>query len=144
MNTQNFIYCILRKIFGFFKTNYFSKFTAPKLITMAQNPIAVANYFIKKANDEGIELTLMKLVKLVYIAHGWHLALKDNELIDEAVQAWKYGPVVPSVYQVFKRFGNAQVTQAGYIVEDGQLITPTITDEDEKHFLDEVWEVYKK
>ncbi|QLH42366.1 MAG: DUF4065 domain-containing protein [Coxiellaceae bacterium] len=48
----------------------------------------------------------MKLAKLIYVAHGWSLALNDVPLIDEAVQAWKFGPVIESVYHEFKHFGN--------------------------------------
>lgn len=58
----------------------------------------IANFFVKKAQEEQIPLTLMKIIKLVYIAHGWHLAHKKSPLISEPVEAWPYGPVVPSVY----------------------------------------------
>ena len=110
-----------------------------------ENSIAVANYFIKKANDEGVELTPMKLLKLVYIAHGWYLALRDDALIDEGVEAWKYGPVIPSVYRGFKEYGNGQVSKPSYIfTENGQIITPIVEDEHKQSFLDKVWDAYKK
>jgi len=62
-----------------------------------ETPLAVANYFIKKSQDDGIAVTPMQLVKLVYIAHGWHLGLHHSQLLTESIQAWKYGPVIPSV-----------------------------------------------
>lgn len=38
----------------------------------------IANFFVKKAQEEQIPLTLMKIIKLVYIAHGWHLPIKSH------------------------------------------------------------------
>ena len=74
-------------------------------------PIQIANYFIKSSFRTGDELTPMKLIKLTYIAHGWHLGLYDSELIDEPVYAWKYGPVVQSIYQDFKWYGDNQIAE---------------------------------
>lgn len=73
------------------------------------SPFAVARYFIEKAKASGVELTPMKLVKLLYIAHGWHLALLGKPLIREPIQAWKYGPVIESIYHGFKRLGNKPI-----------------------------------
>ena len=55
-------------------------------------PLTISNYFIQKLHETGSPVTAMKLIKLVYIAHGWHLALENGKsLISEAVMAWKYG-----------------------------------------------------
>ena len=70
---------------------------------------AVANEFLKLANQQGQTLTPMKLVKLVYIAHGWHLGFYSKPLLNEEVEAWKYGPVVPQVYKEFRGYGNAPI-----------------------------------
>lgn len=74
------------------------------------NPIAIANFFVDKGVDQGRPITPMQLVKLVYITHGWYLALTGKPLIDEEVQAWKYGPVVNSVYHTFKWWGGSPIT----------------------------------
>lgn len=106
-----------------------------------ENPLAVANYFIQKSFDTGNELTPMKLVKLVYIAHGWHLALTEKPLINEPIQAWKYGPVINSLYHTFKEYGNEQITKPESEFKGFQSVTPMV-DETKKSFLDKVWEVY--
>jgi uncharacterized phage-associated protein len=49
---------------------------------------AVANEFLKLAEQDGVKLSPMKLLKLVYFAHGWHLALKGEPLLNERVEAW--------------------------------------------------------
>src|SRR5215467_7486621 len=78
---------------------------------MAYPAKAVANEFLYLAKEERRPVTPMQLLKLVYFAHGWYLALTGERLIDERVEAWKYGPVVPSIYHEFKRFGNEPITE---------------------------------
>ncbi|MGI4746961.1 MAG: Panacea domain-containing protein [Janthinobacterium lividum] len=72
---------------------------------------SVANQFIRLANVDGRTLTPMSLMKLVYIAHGWSLALLHRALISDEIEAWQFGPVVPDLYQSMKRNGSAPVTQ---------------------------------
>jgi len=62
---------------------------------------------------KGKETTPMQLLKLVYICHGITLALTGKSLIRDPVQAWAYGPVIPTVYYAFKDFGSAPITIAG-------------------------------
>lgn len=102
-------------------------------------PLQIANYFIKKSHSTGTELTPMKLIKLIYISHGWHLGLFSNGLIDEAVRAWKYGPVIDTIYQEFKFFGNGQITELHRDIRAGGYpsVDPGIIP-----FLDKIWEVY--
>src|SRR4051794_28085835 len=78
--------------------------------TTPQSSFAVARYFIEQSQRDGIlDLTPMKVLKLVYIAHGWVLSSADAPLISESVQAWKFGPVIPSLYHYFKRYGASPV-----------------------------------
>ncbi|GAB2198867.1 Panacea domain-containing protein [Sessilibacter sp. MAH4] len=78
---------------------------------MSYPSIAIANAFLEVGRKEGAPtpLTPMKLLKLVYFAHGWYLALRNEPLIDETVEAWRYGPVVPSIYHASKHFGNTNI-----------------------------------
>jgi len=76
--------------------------------------VNIANYFIEKSFDQGNLLTPMQVLKLAYIAHGWYLATQDEPLLSEAVQAWKYGPVVPSVYRMYKDFGRDEITSTRF------------------------------
>jgi len=62
----------------------------------------IAGYFIEKSNKEERPLSVFRLIKLVYIAHGWNLALYEKPLVSNRVEAWKYGPVMPSLHALFK------------------------------------------
>jgi uncharacterized phage-associated protein len=72
-------------------------------------PLAVANAVLDEARDQGKSLTIMQLLKLVYIAHGWSLALLNVPLVNEEPEAWQHGPVFPSIYREFRRFGSQPI-----------------------------------
>jgi len=84
---------------------------------MAFNPKLIANEFIAISKDDGNHLSPMKMQKLVYFAHGWFLALAGRSLICEAIEAWDYGPVVPSLYREFKPYGNLPITDFATVAE---------------------------
>ncbi|MCY4324853.1 MAG: DUF4065 domain-containing protein [Betaproteobacteria bacterium] len=66
--------------------------------------VAVANRFIATAHKQGAPIfSLAQLIRMIYIAHGFHLAFQDTNLIKDEVQAWPQGPVIPRVYETFLR-----------------------------------------
>lgn len=81
-----------------------------------ENSFAVANRIIHLGKQHNTPPTQMKLQKLMYFAHGWHLALYDEPLVDQEFHAWKYGPVIPSVYHEFKSFGMLGIDQPATIL----------------------------
>jgi len=120
---------------------------------MAYDAAAIANYFLDLADRDETGLDPMKIQKLVYFGHGWHLALKDQPLIKERIEAWEYGPVIPPLYGQFKKFGNGPITERALKVEYEALKfsykAPSIesqsdekTNEFTKSLLDRIWEVY--
>lgn len=56
-----------------------------------------------KQDSTPYSITFLKLMKLLYITHGHKLAIKQMPLFSDTIEAWKYGPVVPSLYYVLKR-----------------------------------------
>lgn len=70
----------------------------------------VAYFFVNFTREHGDYLTNLKLQKLLYFAQGWHLAIFDKPLFDDEIQAWVHGPVVPTVYNKFKRYSYNPIT----------------------------------
>lgn len=64
----------------------------------------VANKLLSLAESKPDTLTPMQVMKLVYLCHGWMLGLQGRQLITESIEAWKYGPVIPDLYQATKDF----------------------------------------
>ena len=84
---------------------------------MAYDARQVANRMIELAQSDGRDMDIMTLLKLVYFAHGWCLAILDRALITDQVEAWKHGPVVPSVYYMFRRQGISGLQQIDLLVD---------------------------
>lgn len=118
---------------------------------MRNNAISVANAFVTTANNANAVLTPLKLMKLVYIAYGFGLALIEGEsMLDkrfDRVEAWRLGPVIPSVYYSFKHYKNQQITEPAVIMrpEAGAEVkfeTPILRGEEEWAIVDIVWTRY--
>jgi uncharacterized phage-associated protein len=116
----------------------------------------IANFFLGLADAEKIPLTPMKLRKLVYYAHGWHLGLTGKPLLNEEVQAWSFGPVLMSLYKEFADFHSEPINRkatewecsAGANILDFITREPSIDDYEAdskvfaKELLERVWHVY--
>ena len=109
--------------------------------------LAVANEFIDLAGKNH-DVTPMKLMKLVYFAHAWNLGFIGDPLIDEEFQAWRYGPVSPSLYQAVKGYGDDPVTELLYIDKDWDYeplrVIPKVDSDDSesREIIGTVWQVY--
>lgn len=65
-----------------------------------------AKFFIMLANQRDDDfITNLKLNKLLYYAQGAYLARTGRPLFNEQIEAWAYGPVVPSIYRKYKVCG---------------------------------------
>lgn len=125
---------------------------------------AIFNYYYQKAQEEGIsDFTVMKALKLVYFAHAWYLGFKKEPLIDENIEAWQYGAVIPSLYNSLKKYGNRSISSPIYekniedidylILNKYELVEKyNLTPSDEYHYefnedelaiMDSVWNSYK-
>ncbi len=69
--------------------------------TVARDSRVIANRFIQLAKEAGNSLSITQLVKLTYLAHGWHWGIFGEPLSAHSVEAWRYGPVIPEVYYAF-------------------------------------------
>lgn len=117
---------------------------------MSYSAKAIANEFIKLAKKDEKSLTQMKIQKLVYISHGYCLAILNKPLIDDEIQAWQYGPIIPQLYNEFKVFGKNEIDTLAYNFElddEFNIIKdiPKVDEEDTqiKELINAVWEKYK-
>lgn len=112
------------------------------------SPQHIANFFIHRASTDGVPMDPLKLIKLVYIGYGWVLALTGKKLFDEPIEAWKHGPVIPSIYHEFKHYRYSCIEEmAGtWDMETGSYQVPQIpkTDATTNLILDKVWAAYRR
>lgn len=72
---------------------------------------AAANTILARCESRRLKVDPMKLQKLVYMAHGYYSGKYGKPLVDEAFEAWPYGPVATSLYHEFKHFGSAEIAK---------------------------------
>lgn len=105
---------------------------------------AIANYFLKLGFRDKEPIDPLKLQKLIFFAHGWHLAIRERELVNEFAEAWPYGPVFPSIYHEFKEYRREPIDRLALRESDGDLWEPAIRQDDAKtiSILSRIWEEY--
>jgi len=104
---------------------------------MSVSSLTVAKYLLDKATSDDLVLSPMKLLKLVYLCQGYHLAFREGRsLINEEVQAWQYGPVIPELYHETKSFRSSPVTSIS--PRFGEQLTS-----DQQEVVDAVFDAYK-
>ncbi len=65
----------------------------------------VAKDILKLAQENDESVSNLKMQKLLYYAQAWYMVNNSGSvLFDDVIEARKFGPVVPSVYDKFKKF----------------------------------------
>jgi len=97
----------------------------------------VARYFIIRAYEDAIEaeMTNRSVQKLLYYAQSLHLALYNEPLFAEEIQAWRYGPVCPPAYKFYSEF---EAKQLPIPDKESLLQLPR----EKKELLEEIWEYF--
>ncbi len=74
----------------------------------------IADYFLSCCDSESGELmSNLKIQKLVYYGQGFSLALLNKALFKENIEAWMYGPVIPKLYEKYKKYGQTPLPFSG-------------------------------
>lgn len=61
--------------------------------------LTIAKWIINKIHPEPL-----KLQKLLYLAQGYSYAFYDRPLFNDEIEGWVHGPVIRSVYNIFKDY----------------------------------------
>ncbi|MEQ8156956.1 MAG: type II toxin-antitoxin system antitoxin SocA domain-containing protein [Clostridiaceae bacterium] len=93
--------------------------------------IDIAKYIINKCIDFGRPVSNLQLQKILYYVQGEFMSQTDGEvLFKDDIKAWKYGPVVPSVYYEYNNYSSSDITtrQSDVELEDEErnIIDPII------------------
>jgi uncharacterized phage-associated protein len=95
---------------------------------------AVANLLLELAQVQRLPLTQVSILKLLYFAHGWYLAIHRRPLISQEFEAWKYGPVVKVVRDAFRNYEAAPIaeraTKLDILTSARTVVAPDISSDD--------------
>ncbi|MEW6597313.1 MAG: type II toxin-antitoxin system antitoxin SocA domain-containing protein [Pseudomonadota bacterium] len=117
---------------------------------MSYSWASIANGFIEMGLRNKRPVDPMKIQKLCYFANGYYLAARKGEesLISESFQAWKFGPVLPSLYHAVKENGGGSITDYIYVYDSDLMQTiPAPPPEDDRLYnriRDKVWDYYSQ
>lgn len=104
--------------------------------------LTVGNSILDRAQQENKDITPMKLQKLIYCLYKEYYKSTGRSLFNERFEAWKYGPVLRSVYDAFKKYGSNAIkdfftSQDGNIYIVNQTSSPSF-----KNAFEKVWRLY--
>lgn len=71
----------------------------------------VSNFVLSEADRFQRGITNLRLNKLLYLAHGWSLTRTEGGLIRNHFEAWKLGPVVKTVFEQARAFGDRPISR---------------------------------
>lgn len=96
---------------------------------MSYAALDVARYIINYSNKEEYGVSNLKLQKLLYFIQAEYLAGTDEKrpCFADEIEAWDFGPVVPSVYKEYRQYGGSNI--------------PSVTDYYE---VNDCWEIQRK
>jgi uncharacterized phage-associated protein len=95
-----------------------------RLFIMAVTALQLGSELVRRFAARGQSMTNLAAQKLAFFCHGWHLALNDAPLVDEEFEAWKLGPVLPSLYHTFKAFSSNPIPANHPIVQEQTPLDP--------------------
>ncbi len=115
------------------------------------NPIAIANYFIQLKNNDSDRnkrnIYLTHILKFTYIAHGFLLAKHNQHLSNTPFEAWRYGPIIPTILFVFRSLTlkEGSIVPVGKLAldENGNQINDNFSKE-ATEMMEQVYHKYKK
>lgn len=75
---------------------------------MTYSAITIANYIINKCTEDQQPISNLQLQKILYYVQRDSLR-QGAPAFNDIIEAWQFGPVVPSVYYIFCGFGAMKI-----------------------------------
>ena len=111
----------------------------PERGIMSFSAVNVSNNLLFRAFEQDVNISPMKLQKLLYFVASEYAKATNTPLLNEQFRAWQYGPVVRSVYDEFKSYGGAPIRKyakdaegKAYRIDEGKNMPLA-------HAIDRVW-----
>lgn len=76
------------------------------------NVNVVAKYIINYCYSKKLPISNLKLQKLLYFVQAQFLVKKDYPCFPEEIEAWDFGPVVPEIYRIYKKYGSSNLPKS--------------------------------
>lgn len=81
------------------------------------NVLDIARYVINYYNDACVEISNLKLQKLLYYIQATFLVEQNRECFEDKIVNWSYGPVIENVYMEYRSYGYANIPKQNSYVK---------------------------
>ncbi len=71
--------------------------------------ISIAKYIIAHESASNRTVSNLRLQKLLYFVQAQFLVTTGSACFSDPIEAWDFGPVVPTVYHEYKIFGSSNI-----------------------------------
>lgn len=105
--------------------------------------LTVGNSILERAQQDDKDITPMKLQKLIYCLYKEYYKRTRRALFDERFEAWKYGPVLRSVYDTFKKYGSNSIKDFAIATDGNIYVVNQETSSNFKSAFEKTWRQYK-
>ena len=104
---------------------------------------ALSNTILMKSFEEDVGVSPMKLQRLIYLVYKDYMHVHKKSLFYEPFEPWVHGPVLSSLYYVFKRFGAEPITRfaRGAMHDDIYVVDPSAAEITGS--INKIWNTYK-
>lgn len=69
----------------------------------------IARYIVNFCIEHDCPISNLQLQKILYFCQIEYYRRTGNYLFDDDFEAWRYGPVIPTVYRLFSLFGGMKM-----------------------------------
>ncbi|MGN0382542.1 MAG: Panacea domain-containing protein [Suilimivivens sp.] len=108
--------------------------------------VELSKYIVTKCIRDGHPISNLQLQKILYYVQKAYLDINSRAFFDE-IEAWQFGPVVPSAYYRFSGFGAMPITlsYSGVSINpsDQQIIDPIVVEKRSMNPWDMVEDTHK-
>ncbi len=105
--------------------------------------LTVGNSILERAQQDDKDITPMKLQKLIYCLYKEYYKSTGRALFDERFEAWKYGPVLRSVYDAFKKYGANAIKDFAAATDGNIYVVNQKTSSNFKNSFEKTWRQYR-
>lgn len=79
----------------------------------------VCRYIINYCNDKEYSVSNLKLQKILYFVQALFATktVSKQPCFEEKIEAWNFGPVVPTAYHEYKQYGSADIPRISFFYE---------------------------
>jgi uncharacterized phage-associated protein len=105
----------------------------------------IANEILRMAWETDRDLTQIEVQKIVYFMNGHHLVDHGVPMVSTDFEAWKRGPVQRILYDSFRHYGSAPITQLATSFDPIRRVMkdlPMITSNSVRDTLERYFELY--